>query len=63
VLPNMFRKICRFLRSEDGPTGVEYCVMLMLIILTLLTVIQLFGHQTSDSFDKTSEQLKKTLNG
>jgi pilus assembly protein Flp/PilA len=35
--------IKRFLVSEDGPTAVEYAVMLALIIIVCLTAIQAVG--------------------
>ncbi len=33
----------RFLVSEDGPTAVEYAVMLALIVIVCLTAIQSIG--------------------
>ncbi len=35
--------ISRFLRDEDGPTAVEYSVMLALIIVAAIGAIQLIG--------------------
>ncbi len=29
----IFNKVARFLKSEDGPTAVEYAVMLALIVI------------------------------
>jgi len=36
--------IWRFLRDEDGPTAVEYAVMLALIILTAMSGIAAVGN-------------------
>jgi pilus assembly protein Flp/PilA len=36
--------IWRFLRDEDGPTAVEYAVMLALIILTAMSAIVSVGN-------------------
>lgn len=33
----------RFLRSEDGPTSVEYCVMLALILLVVMMGVSATG--------------------
>ena len=33
-------KVQRFLASEDGPTAVEYAVMLALIVVVCITAIQ-----------------------
>ncbi len=46
-------KAVRFIRSEDGPTSVEYAVMLGLIIAVCLVSIRTFGSGVSTSF-KTS---------
>jgi pilus assembly protein Flp/PilA len=55
--PVLFSAIKKFLVSEDGPTAVEYAVMLMLIILACITAIQFFGVTTANSFQNSSDQL------
>ena len=49
-------KVQRFLKSEDGPTAVEYAVMLALIIIVCLTAITSIGSKvlTSNPSFKTS---------
>jgi pilus assembly protein Flp/PilA len=48
---NMLKsKIRRFLVSEDGPTAVEYAVMLALIVIVCLTAIQQLGTQANTTF-------------
>ena len=37
------KKVQRFLASEDGPTAVEYAVMLALIVIVCLAAIQAIG--------------------
>jgi pilus assembly protein Flp/PilA len=44
------RKEQRFLVSEEGPTAVEYAVMLALIVLVCLGAIQTVGTNTSTVF-------------
>jgi len=44
------KKVHRFLASEDGPTAVEYAVMLALIIIVCLTAISAVGNQASGVF-------------
>ncbi|MCA9178667.1 MAG: Flp family type IVb pilin [Planctomycetales bacterium] len=39
-----------FLRDEDGPTAVEYAVMLALIVVFCLASIRLFGANTASTF-------------
>jgi pilus assembly protein Flp/PilA len=48
----------QFLVSEDGPTAVEYAVMLALIVLVCLTAIQAIGTNASGKFNATATALK-----
>jgi pilus assembly protein Flp/PilA len=57
----VLRSIRRFLRDESGPTAVEYCVMLMLILLVCITAVQLVGRALSDSWTDSSDKLNETL--
>lgn len=50
-------KIKRFLRSDDGPTAVEYAIMLALVILVCLTAIRTFGTTTSGSFNRSAQSI------
>ena len=42
---SVFSRVRRFLVSEDGPTAVEYAVMLALIVVVCVTVDQEPGHE------------------
>ena len=50
----MFRQLCcavvEFVRNEDGPTAVEYAVMLSLIIVVCLAAVSALGAKTSGTF-------------
>jgi len=39
-----------FLKREDGPTAVEYAVMLALIIVVCIAAISALGSNASDTF-------------
>lgn len=52
-------RIKKFLVSEDGPTAVEYAVMLALIVVVCLTAIQAIGNNANATFTKVSAQLGK----
>jgi len=43
-------KVQRFLASEDGPTAVEYAVMLALIIVVAMAAIGTVGTSTQGTF-------------
>jgi len=51
-------KMQRFLVSEDGPTAVEYAVMLALIVIVCLTAISSIGTQASTTFQNVSNSIK-----
>jgi pilus assembly protein Flp/PilA len=47
-----------FLRREDGPTAVEYAVMLALIIVVCITSISILGTNTNNTFSKVGSAVK-----
>jgi pilus assembly protein Flp/PilA len=53
----LLHKTLRFLRSEDGPTAVEYAVMLALIIIVCLAAISAIGTNASTTFDNVSKSI------
>ena len=50
-------KVQRFLASEDGPTAVEYAVMLALIVIVCLTAIQTIGTNANTTFNSVATKL------
>ncbi len=50
-------KTRRFLISEDGPTAVEYAVMLALIVVACVTVVTNLGKSVSGTFSSVSSAL------
>ncbi len=51
------KKVQRFLVSEDGPTAVEYAVMLALIVIVCLTAIRSVGTNAAATFTGVAGQL------
>jgi pilus assembly protein Flp/PilA len=47
-------KAMRFLHEEDGPTAVEYAVMLALIIVVCVGAIQAIGTGASNTFSNVT---------
>jgi pilus assembly protein Flp/PilA len=60
VMNSLFLKVQRFLESEDGPTAVEYAVMLALIIVVCLTAITAIGTNANATFDSVAQKLQPT---
>jgi pilus assembly protein Flp/PilA len=56
-MKNFAAKIRSFLKSEDGPTAVEYAVMLALIVVVCLGAIRTIGTNATKTFNKVSQQL------
>lgn len=50
-------KLVRFLKREDGPTAVEYAVMLALIIVVCIAVVTQLGQSASDTFDTVNQSM------
>jgi len=53
-------KVHRFLVAEDGPTAVEYAVMLALIIIVCLAAISSIGTQANATFTEVANSLSGT---
>ena len=56
-MKSFLKKVQRFLVSEDGPTAVEYAVMLALIIIVCLTTVGNIGTNANATFDAVAQQL------
>jgi len=56
-MKSLAKKVHRFLVSEDGPTAVEYAVMLALIIIVCLTAISALGTATKDTFNEVKDSI------
>ena len=56
-MKNFALKVQRFLKSEDGPTAVEYAIMLALIVIVCLTAIQAIGTNAAASFQNIANEL------
>ena len=56
-MKSLAKKLHRFLVSEDGPTAVEYAVMLALIIIVCLTAISSLGNAAKNTFQGVTNSL------
>ena len=54
---NLICKVERFLKAEDGPTAVEYAVMLALIVVVCLGGITAIGTNANTTFNDIANQL------
>jgi pilus assembly protein Flp/PilA len=49
-----------FLKREDGPTAVEYAIMMALIIVVCMASIALLGTNTSSTYTYVGTKVKTT---
>ena len=57
----MLKLLKSLLRDEDGPTAVEYAVMLALIIAACIGAVNAMASATADSFDSSAAELADVL--
>jgi pilus assembly protein Flp/PilA len=50
--------LIRFLKREDGPTAIEYAVMLALIIVVCMAAITTVGSNANNTFSFAGAKLK-----
>jgi len=51
------QRLIRFLKNEDGPTSIEYAVMLALILMALMASVNLMQTRTGQVFDRCGTEL------
>jgi pilus assembly protein Flp/PilA len=51
----------KLLRDEDGPTSVEYAVLLALIVATCVGAVHSMADATAGSFDSSAGELDGVL--
>ena len=56
-MKTLIGKVRGFLVSEEGPTAVEYAVMLALIVVVCLTAISTVGTNASSTFNKVANSI------
>jgi pilus assembly protein Flp/PilA len=59
----MDRLLLRLLWDEDGPTAVEYAVMLALIVGVCLAGITFLGTQTRSGFEDSQTKINSAISG
>ena len=54
------QSVVKFLKAEDGPTAVEYAVMLALIIVVCIAAITTLGSNANSTFSFVGSAIKPT---
>lgn len=56
-MKKVFEKVTNFLVSEDGPTAVEYAVMLALILVAVIVTVRAIGTNANTKFTAVKNAL------
>ncbi|QDV66905.1 hypothetical protein Poly24_05940 [Rosistilla carotiformis] len=54
-------KIAAFHSEEEGPTTVEYAIMLAMILGVCILSVQALSNKTRDSFDQSASAIEAAL--
>ncbi len=55
---NLTKNLVSFLKAEDGPTAVEYAVMLALIVVVCIAAITTLGSNANSTFSFVGSSIK-----
>lgn len=56
-MKNFASSVVEFLKEEDGPTAVEYAVMLALIVIVCLGSVSLIGTNANTKFQEVADRI------
>ena len=62
-MANFVSSVKTFLETEDGPTAVEYAVMLALILVACIATVQTLGTSAQAKFDEVEGYLSGAAAG
>jgi pilus assembly protein Flp/PilA len=57
---SLSQSLVSFLKKEDGPTAVEYAVMLALIIVVCIAAVTTLGSNANSTFSFVGSAIKPT---
>ena len=60
MIARFSQALVNFVKREDGPTAVEYAVMLALIIVVCITAITALGTNANKTFTSVSNTIAST---
>ncbi len=62
-MQRLLRSVKNFLQREDGPTAVEYAVMLALIVVVCIAAITALGSNANKTFTNVSDTIGAKVGG
>ena len=58
-MSQFIQSVKRFLKSDDGPTAAEYCVMMAFIFLVCFAAIGTLGETTHELYSDSLAEIEK----
>jgi pilus assembly protein Flp/PilA len=55
---SLCKRVVNFIKGEDGPTAVEYAVMLALIVVVCIAAITTLGSNANETFSFVGSSIK-----
>ena len=59
-MQNFALKLKKFIKNDDGPTAVEYAIMLSLIAVLCLTAVRTVGQNAQATFTAVASEISGT---
>ena len=56
-MKKLITKVQKFIQAEDGPTAVEYAIMLALIVIVCIAAIQAVGTAANGAFQNVTTEM------
>jgi pilus assembly protein Flp/PilA len=60
VMRSLQRHLVKFLRSEDGPTAVEYAIMMALVMVVCIVAVTALGGNSNNTYSYVGTKVGKT---
>ena len=57
-MKKLITKVQKFIQAEDGPTAVEYAIMLALIVIVCIAAVQAIGSAANTTFTNVATKLE-----
>jgi len=57
------KKIAKFWHNEDGPTAVEYAIMLAGIVGVCIATVFILANATEETFERSSNAITNAIGG
>ena len=55
-------RLIRLAKEEDGPTAVEYAIMLSLIVVVIVGSVKTLASRTAETFDNSALAIDAAMN-